>query len=162
MISGNYPKNFNYSNNSEIEVIVSREESEKLNNLQVGSTKTIYPYWEDEIQEITIRVSGIYDRSKKSSDFWEFYDTNFSQQDSTFSFAGFIIPKDSLTLGLGEIFPEMGSEFYWDFKFDTDVVHSHDSQEILDVTQKAKKKIFCSAFGRNRTDLSAQPAAWRR
>ena len=141
LISGNYPKNFNYSNNSEIEVIVSREESEKLNNLQVGSTKTIYPYWEDEIQEITIRVSGIYDRSKKSSDFWEFYDTNFSQQDSTFSFAGFIIPKDSLTLGLGEIFPEMGSEFYWDFKFDTDVVHSHDSQEILDVTQQAKTKL---------------------
>ena len=107
---------YNFSNNSEIEVIVSREESEKLKDLQVGSTKTIYPYWEDEIQEITIRVSGIYDRAKKNSDFWEFYDINFSQQDSTFSFAGFLISKDSLTLGLGEIFPEMGSEFYWDFK----------------------------------------------
>ncbi len=138
LISGDYPKNFNSSNDSEIEVIVSREESEKLNNLQVGSTKIIYPYWEDEIQEITIRVSGIYDRAKKNSDFWEFYDINFSQQDSTFSFAGFLISKDSLTLGLGEIFPEMGSEFYWDFKFDTDVVHSHDSQEILDVTEQAK------------------------
>ena len=88
LISGDYPKNFNSSNDSEIEVIVSREESEKLNNLQVGSTKIIYPYWEDEIQEITIRVSGIYDRAKKNSDFWEFYDINFTQQDSTFSFAG--------------------------------------------------------------------------
>ncbi|MBM31367.1 MAG: hypothetical protein CL764_00760 [Chloroflexi bacterium] len=141
LISGDLPKKYNFSNNSEIEVIVSREESEKLKNLQVGSTKTIYPYWEDEIQEITIRVSGIYDRVEKNSDFWEFYDINFSQQDSTFSFAGFFISKDSLTLGLGEVFSEMGSEFYWDFKFDSDVVHSHDSQEIIDVIDQSKTKL---------------------
>ena len=143
LISGDYPQKFinsSFDKNSELEVIISEKEAEMF-NFQIGSTKKIYPYWEDETEEITIRISGIYNRIEKNKDFWEFFDNNFAQQDSTFRFAGFFISKETLTLGLGEMFSDMGSEFYWDFKFNSDVVHSHDSQDILNIIEEAKNKL---------------------
>ena len=96
----------------EIEVLVD-EDTARLFDLDVGSTMSAIPYWQDISSQVTAFVSGIIRRSAPQEEYWRLDEEAFSFPTDTFRVAPFFVPERTFFETLGPMFPDMTSTYAW-------------------------------------------------
>lgn len=112
-----------------IEALLDAESADAF-GLAVGDSIPAEPFWESAREDVTVRVSGIYERADPTASFWAIHDTEFIDRTETLSFARFLISETTFLQALGPFFPNLGAEYVWLLDTDSDRIHATDTGTV--------------------------------
>lgn len=98
--------------------------------LSVGDTIPAAPFWESPREDVSVRVSGIYERADPDAGFWTIHDTEFTDRTESLSFARFVISEATFLQALGPYFPNLGVEYVWLLDTDPGRIHATDTGTV--------------------------------
>lgn len=98
--------------------------------LNVGDSVPAAPFWESAREDVSVRVSGIYERVNPAADFWVIHDTEFTDRTETLSFARFVVPETTLLQALGSYFPNLGVKYVWLLDTNPERIHATDTGTV--------------------------------
>lgn len=82
-------------------------------DLQVGDAFETAPFWDAAHDRIRARVVGVYERADPDALFWRVYDDGLGFADTSFRFATFVVPRETLLKAIGPYFPKLKAEYHW-------------------------------------------------
>ncbi|NQW17601.1 MAG: ABC transporter permease [Chloroflexi bacterium] len=100
-----------------VESAISEETAAEF-GLAVGDIFEVAPFWEASHERVSTAVTGIYARSDPENRFWRVFDEALGFGNTSFQFAAFVVPEQTMLVALGEYFPLLGSEYGWLVDFD--------------------------------------------
>ncbi len=101
-----------------------------LFDMTVGSELKGKIFWNDINQEMTVRLVGIYERTKPELPLWRIYDDTFAARGLQLEFARFVVRDESILDGIGRYFPAMGADFVWVLDVDTSSIDASETERI--------------------------------
>lgn len=127
--------------------------------LEVGDTIAAAPFWESAREDVTVLVSGIYERADPDEQFWTIHDTEFTDRTESLSFARFVIPETTFLQALGPFFPNLSAEYVWLLDTNPDRIHATDTGTVRSAlrTGEVSLKPVLDGF-RIKTDLDVRLA----
>jgi len=122
-----------------VSVIISKREASHL-ELGVGDTFLLYPGWQSARASISLRISGVYERTEPDSDFWRLYDEGLQDQSISRQTVGLLLNEDAFIELSGTVLTRMRGRFAWLYNLEFEVLTPSDGRDLvsrLDATDRS-------------------------
>jgi len=112
--------------------------------ISVGDIYPARPHWEDSHDQVSILVTGLYERNNPEAPHWRIQNEAFGSRTDTLQFARFVVPETTILEGLGPYFPNMGTDYAWWLDVDSSRIAASETESIrntIDATERELKSI---------------------
>ena len=113
-----------------LEAIVPQDAAE-LYNVQVGDSFSAIPPWSEQVDYVTVLISGIYHREDPDVEFWRVEEALNSATGPSFRTLPFHLSERAYLDVLGETLGRMDTTYIWLLEVDTPRVNAQNSQTAL-------------------------------
>ena len=113
-----------------VEAALPAEAAEEF-GLAPGDTFVVDPFWDDDNDQMTVRIAGVYGWRDQDGVFWSKLDDALYLTDDSLRFAPLTVSEETFTGAIGPYYPKMDGDRAWWMESDVHRLRASDGEAVI-------------------------------
>ncbi len=113
-----------------VEAALPAEAAEEF-GLAPGDTFVVDPFWDDDNDQMTVRIAGVYGWRDQDGAFWSKLDDALYLTDDSLRFAPLTVSEETFTGAIGPYYPKMDGDRAWWMESDVHRLRASDGEAVI-------------------------------